>query len=253
MRIARSIVILFLLPGFFFFPGISFAFSDEEVQKIQSALEGKTVGEKIASWAEKFVGRPYDPDPMGEYVTWAEIVADERVDCMYLTFRAVELALSASPEQAVQIALHKRFHSRGMLENGKVINYQDRFEYGEDMIGSGKWGKDVTPQLGRTVRIPGSRGREYYEVLGPKEISQGKGKLRSGDIFFFFKNPENRIVEEGVGHMGIVKVEGKSKKEYYLIHAGGTKKRGGAVKKVPLVDYVSKMPFLGAKVMRFAD
>ncbi len=211
------------------------------------------MGEKIAAWAEKFVGKPYDPDPMGEYVTRAEIVADERVDCMYLTFRAVELALSTSPEEAVQIALDKRFHSRGFLVKGKVTNYEDRFEYGEDMIRSGKWGKEITARVGRTVRIKGSRGREFYEVLGPKEISRGKEKLRSGDIFFFFKAPEKRVVEEGVGHMAIVKVEEKSPKEFYLIHAGGTKKRGGAVKKVPLLDYVSKMPFVGVKVMRFEE
>jgi len=68
-------------------------------------------------------------------------VADERVDCMYLTFRAVELALSYSPEEAVQIALEKRFHSKGVLKDGQIMNYDDRFEYGEDMIESGKWGR----------------------------------------------------------------------------------------------------------------
>jgi ribosomal protein L24 len=37
----------------------------------------------------------------------------------------------------------------------------------------------------------------------------------------------------------------------YLIHAGGTKGKGGEVKKVLLKDYILKMPFVGAKITRF--
>jgi hypothetical protein len=230
----------------------SLALSNEEIQLLRSNLEGKTAGEKIAFWTERFIGTPYDKDPQGEYVTQAAIVADERVDCMYLTFRAVELALSHTPDEAIQIALDKRFHSRGILKEGKVANYEDRFEYGEDMIRSGKWGKEVTSRVGRTARIRGSRGYEFYEVLPPHEMARKKERLRSGDILFFFKIPEKRVVEEGVGHMGIVKVEEKdSEKKTFLIHAGGTKSSGGAVKKVLLVDYLSGMPFVGVKVTRF--
>jgi len=36
----------------------------------------------------------------------------------------------------------------------------------------------------------------------------------------------------------------------YLIHASGTKERGGMVKKVLLKDYVSQMPFIGVKITR---
>ncbi len=206
----------------------------------------------MAFWAEKFLGVPYDRDPQGVYVTRAAIVADDEVDCMYLTFRAVELALSRTPEEAIQVALDKRFHTRGILQDGKVLNYDDRFQYGEDMIRSGKWGKDITHQVGRTARIRGSRDYDFYEVLSPHEMARKKERLRSGDILFFFKIPEKRVVEEGVGHMGIVKVEGKdSEKKIFLIHAGGTKSSGGAVKKVLLVDYLSAMPFVGVKVTRF--
>ena len=60
------------------------------------------------------------------------------------------------------------------------------------------------------------------------------------------------MVEEGVGHIGIVKVEGKDKEKIFsLIHAGGTKISGGAVKKVLLGDYLAAMPFVGVKVTRF--
>jgi hypothetical protein len=233
---------------------LSQALSDEEIRNKQRELQGKPIGERIAFWAEQFIGTPYDEDPQGEYVTKATLVADERVDCMYLTFRAVELALSKTPEEAIQIALDKRFHSRGILQDGKVTNYEDRFDYGEDMIHSGKWGRDVTGEMGRTTRIKGSRGRDFYEILPPPEIRQGMKKLRSGDIFFFMTRPEKRKVNEAVGHIGIIKVEGNSaRKEIYLIHAGGSKSKGGAVKKILLQDYISRMPFVGVIITRFEE
>jgi hypothetical protein len=241
-----------LLLGLFIFARFSWALSGEEIRKFQISLGNQAAGERIAFWAEKFLGVPYDRDPQGVYVTRAAIVADDAVDCMYLTFRAVELALSRSPEEAIQVALDKRFHRRGILQDGQVKNYDDRFQYGEDMIRSGKWGKEITSQVGRTARIRGSRGYEFYEVLPPHEIARKRERLQSGDILFFFKVPEKRSVEEGVGHIGIVKAEGKDpERKIFLIHAGGTKNAGGAVKKVLLVDYLSAMPFVGVKVTRF--
>jgi len=243
---------IFFLLFFIACPLYARPISAGELKKIQSALRGKPTGEKIAFWAQNFIGLPYDPDPQGEYVTRAVIVADERVDCMYLTFRAVELALSCSPEEAIQIALNKRFHNRGILREGKVANYEDRFQYGEDMIESRKWGKEITSKLGRTVRIPGCREKEFFEILPTSEILKGRGKLKSGDLLFFMKSPEKRLAEEGVGHIGIVKVEGKGTlKRIYLIHACGRKNQGGAVKKVRLTDYLSQMPFVGVRVTRF--
>ena len=226
---------------------VCFALTDEEIQKFQSSLMNNPVGEKIAFWAEKFVGAPYDKDPMGEYVTRATILADERVDCMYLTFRAVELALSRTPEEAIQIALERRFHSKGILKDGKVVNYGDRFEYGEDMIFSGRWGREITSEAGKTMRIKGSRGKDFVEILPSEHLLKGLRKLKSGDILFFVKKPEDRKVEEIIGHIGIVKVE----REVYLIHASGTKGKGGEVKKVLLKEYLLKMPFVGAKIARF--
>jgi hypothetical protein len=240
-----------LLLWLFFFIHFSWALSDEEIRKFQTFLSNQAAGERMAFWAEKFLGVPYDRDPQGVYVTRAVIVADDEVDCMYLTFRVVELALSRSPEEAVQVALDKRFHTGGILQDGKVLNYDDRFQYGEDMIRSGKWGKEMTSRVGRTDRIRGSRDYDFFEVLPPHEMARKKERLRSGDILFFFKAPEKRVVDEGVGHMGIVKVEGKdSEKEIFLIHAGGTKSSGGTVKKVLLSDYLSAMPFVGVKVTR---
>ena len=236
------ILVLLLLPDF------PFALSNEEIQKFQSMLIAKPLGERIAFWAERFTGTPYDTDPLGEYVTRATHVADERVDCMYLTFRIVELSLTRTPDDAIQIALDRRFHTRGVLRDGNVLNYDNRFEYGEDMIESGKWGKEVTGEWSNTIRIRGSRGRDSVDILPSQELISVIGRLRSGDILFFIKDPEKRKVGEIVGHIGVLKVE---ENEVYLIHASGTKERGGAVKKVLLIDYISKMPFLGVKITRF--
>ena len=249
----------FVLFVFHLFLQPSLALSNEEIKKFQTLLADKPLGERIAFWAERFVGVPYDRDPLGEYVSKATIVSDERVDCMYLTFRAVELALSHTPEEAIQAALERRFHSKGILKDGHVINYDDRFEYGEDMIESGKWGKEMTSEVGKVTKIKGSRGKEFVEVLSADALLQGMGSLRSGDLIFFAKKPEKREVGEIIGHMGIIgTLEGtleaernQRSREIFLIHASGTKGKGGTVNKVLLREYLSKMPFIGVKITRF--
>ena len=240
---------------FFLFLQPCYALTHEEIQKYQPLLRSRPIGEKIAFWAEKFIGVPYDIDPLGEYVSKVTIVADERVDCMYLTFRAVELALSQTPEEAIQIALEKRFHSKGVLKDGQVANYEDRFEYGEDMIESGKWGKEVTSEIGTTRKIKGSRGKDFVDTLLSDGLMKNMERLKSGDIIFFTTKPEKRKVGEIIGHIGIIKVEKRPSdprtSEVYLIHASGIKGKGGMVKKVLLKDYLSKMPFIGVKITRF--
>jgi len=249
--------------------------SDTEIASFQKEIADKPVGERIALWAEKFVGTPYDPDPLGEYVTKKVIVADERVDCMYLSFRAVELAMSLTPEEAVNIALDKRFINRGKLgNNGKVLNYEDRFQYGEDMLDSGRWGREITAEFGKVTEITGSsrydsqpRGREKVKVISKNTLLSGLNgsncfsKLKSGDFIFFIKAAEKRKVGEIVGHIGIIKTEVRSEKsevrnneeqrEIYLIHAGGLKNKRGEVKKVRFSEYINSMPFIGIRVSRF--
>ncbi len=231
-------------------PGL--ALSDSEIAGIQKNLRGKPIGERIASWAERFVGTPYDEDPQGLYVTRAAIVVDEKMDCMYLTFRSVELALSGTPKDAVRIALEKRFHTRGRLQDGKVLNYEDRYQYGEDMITSGKWGKEITAALGPLKQIEGTRGKDHWKILPAKQVPARLKRLKTGDLIFFIKDPKKRTVGESVGHIGIVKVEEKAgRKSIYLIHASGSKDKGGVVRKVLLRDYVVKTPFVGVQVTRF--
>jgi hypothetical protein len=236
-------------------PSVVIAFTDAEIAHYQSAIGHQDIGKRIAFWAEKFIGTPYDRDPEGEYVTKRAIVADDRVDCMYLVFRASELALAETPDDAIKVALDKRFHTGGVLQKGIVANYEDRFEYGEDMIDSGKWGREITAALGRTRTIRGTRGKGPAQILSPRELRSDIGQLKSGDLIFFIKVPAKRTRQELVGHIGIVKVEippgSASRQRVYLIHASGTKKRGGGVKKVLLEDYLRKMPYIGVRITRF--
>jgi len=231
------------------------AVSDDEIRSFQRAIAERPLGERIALWAEKFVGTPYDPDPLGEYVRRNVIVADDRVDCMYLSFRTVELAMSSTPEEAAVIALDKRFVDRGIPEGNGVQNYGNRFQYGEDMIESGKWGREITADIGPVIFIRGSRGRERVgmvtreslQVLLRKPENAGMG-FKNGDFVFFIKSPEKRYEGEIVGHIGIIRREGN---DTYLIHASGRKMGEGSVRKVPFSDYIGSMPFAGIRVTRF--
>lgn len=227
----------------------SFVIRDVEYNQLSGGLKDMSIGDRIAFWAEQFVGNPYDKDPIGEYVSRAVIEADERVDCMYLTFRAAELAFSSSYHQAVENALYLRFHSKGVLdENGKVVNYDDRFQYGIDMVRSGKWGKDVTAVIGKTRSIPGERGIDRIEIVDRASAVRSVERIRNGDIIFFVKDPSKRKVGEIIGHIGIASV---SRAGTFLIHASGVKNKDGMVKKVDLGKYFETMPFAGIVVTRF--
>ena len=227
----------------------AFPSSYNEISEMQKKISGGPVGERIAAWAESFVGTPYDPDPLGQYVTTRRIVADESVDCMYHTFRSVELALSNTTAEASELALGLRFRTRGVLgPDGLVQNYSERYEYAMDMVRGGRWGRDVTAELGNILRIRGERGVEYLDILPSEGIIGAMGSLRSGDIVFFIKSPDKRVVGEVVGHLGILKTE---EGEVYLIHASGRKHKGGRVVKVPFTEYASDMPFIGIIVTRF--
>lgn len=242
-RFLLALFIVMLCPG----SGDSFV-SETDLAGLQAGLEGKPVGERIAFWAESFVGTPYDPDPLGEYVTRKAIVADQRVDCMYHTFRSAELALSKTPEEAVALALRMRFKTAGVIKDGEVLNYDDRFQYAADMLASGRWGTEVTDNLGQVETIEGARGYGEVGMLPRANIAEAAKGMESGDIVFFVKDPSKRVVGEIIGHIGIIKREGE---DVYLIHASGLKNRGGVVKKVLLGDYALEMPFVGIRVSRF--
>ena len=227
----------------------------DEIMIAQGQAAELPLGKRLVYWAGRFVGTPYDTDPLGLYVRTNRIVADEKADCMYLTFRSAELALSGTPGQAIEKALSLRFLTQGKLTDGLVQNYNERFEYGEDMVYSGKWGTNITGELGAAKTIQGSRGRDEVVIL-PKQALQTRKlqkQLIDGDIIFWVKDPKKRVVEEIVAHLSFVHIKnGKP----YLIHASGTKdsatKSGsGMVKEVSFADYVRDTKFIGAFVTRF--
>ncbi|HYA89070.1 MAG TPA: NlpC/P60 family protein [Nitrospirota bacterium] len=226
----------------------------DEILLAQERVANLPVGKRIAYWAGRFIGIPYDPDPLGLYVRTKRIVADEKADCMYHAFRSVELAESTTPREAIDKALSLRFIRQGKLTDGLITNYDERFQYGEDMVTSGKWGKNITAELGATKTIPGSRGKDTVDIL-PRNVLLTRTlqkNLRDGDIVYWVKDPKKRVVEEIVSHLSIIHI--KSDK-LYLIHAAGDKDRddrpgGGVVKEVPFSDYVRHMKFIGAFVTR---
>ena len=237
-----------LLVSLILFPSLAYGFmSDDEIAVLQQTSAGWSVGERIAFWAEQFIDTSYDPEPQGEYVKKKVIIADERVDCMYHAFRSIELALGKDPTDSLDIALEKRFHGKGVLQDGKVKNYDDRFRYGEDMIESGKWGREITSELGELFTIRGERGRDRVSIIRKGDIPKMLGSLRNGDIIFFVKDPAKRVSGEIVGHVGIIKAE---EEKVYLISAFGQKNKGGRVKKTILSDYSTEMPFIGIRVSR---
>lgn len=237
-----------LLIFLFLFPSLAIAFmSGDEIAVLQRTAAGWSTGEKIAFWAEQFIDVPYDPDPLGEYVRNNVIVADEQVDCMYHVFRSVELALGKDPADSITVALDKRFHVKGVVEDGKVRNYDERFRYGEDMIESGKWGQEVTSGLGETVMIRGDRGRERIAMIRKQDIPKMLSRLQNGDLVYFVKDPKKRISGEIIGHIGIIKIDAE---KTYLVSAFGRKNRGGKVKKILLSEYSTGMPFVGIRVSR---
>lgn len=227
----------------------------DEIMIVQGMAAELPPGSRIAYWAGRFIGTPYDTDPLGLYVRTNRIVADEKVDCMYLTFRAAELAQSATPGQAIERALSLRFVIQGRLDDGLVQNYSERFEYGEDMVFSGKWGRNITGDMGATKTIKGSRGRDEVTILPKQTLLSRKlqKQLRDGDIIYWVKDPAKRVVEEIVAHLAIIRVKnGKP----FLVHASGSKNQwatpnGGIVKEVLFADYVRDSKFIGAFVTRF--
>ncbi len=237
-------------------PQTALPFTADEINVLQPRVKESPVGDRIAFWAEQFIGTPYDTDPLGDYVRRALIVADERVDCMYLTFRAAELALTNSPEEAIDKALTMRFHTRGILKDGKVVNYDDRYQDGIDMIRSGKYGAEITARLGKTRQIAEPNSGDTIDFLPAAQVERGMGLLNTGDIVYFVRDPSKRAVGGVIAHMGIIKAEQKKGglgRTVYLIHASGTKKRGGSVKKVLLDEYLSHMQHAGAKISRLSE
>jgi len=213
-----------------------------------STSSNSIIGEKITQCANKFIGTPYDTNPIGEYVFRNVIIYDEKVDCMYFVFRCTEIAFSNKESSPEQIALSQRFHTIGIISNGFVVNYQDRFSYADDMVLSSKWGVDISDKIGHISQIEGTRGISFFNFVAKNDVRLEN--FQNGDIIFFVKSKKDRVVGEIIGHLGFIEIEDGN---VYLIHASGLKKpeTNGSVKKVLLADFLEKTKFIGVVVKRF--
>jgi hypothetical protein len=204
---------------------------------------------EIMICANNFIGTPYDPNPIGEYVYRNTIVYDEKVDCMYFVFRCAEIALAKRDNKdPIEVALDQRFRTRGILDKeNKVLNYQDRFDYADDMVTSDKWGDNVTNTIGKVSKISGSRGVKEFEYIAIPDINFNN--FQTGDIIFFVKAEDKRVVGEVLAHLGFIEIK---KNKVYMIHASGLKRpdTDGKVKKVLLKEYLSQTKFIGIMVKR---
>ena len=211
-----------------------------------NVANGEGIGNKIVRYANSFIGTPYDRIPIGLYVQSRKLIIDNEIDCMYLVFRSIPLALAdGDNKKAFEIACDKMFHDKCKLDKDSLVtNYENRFDYGEDMIYSGKWGKSIYANEEMST-MEGSRMYDkFYYVKSRDFINSGKlqQRVQNGDILFLFKFPEKRSKsQDAIGHLGILEV-GKDG-EIYLIHAGGSKRYDvpqGKVGKVKLTKYLQK-------------
>jgi hypothetical protein len=197
---------------------LSFAFLSIQFESDSNSIA--SFSERLTTCAHNFLGTPYDPNPIGEYVSRKAIIHDDKMDCMYFVFRCVEIALSNNDENhAIQIALNQRFKTKGLLdEDGKVLNYQERFDYADDMILSHKWGNNITESIGHISTVSGTRGIQELQYVALQDINYSN--LQNGDIIFFVKAKEKRIADEIIGHLGFINIEDGNA---YIMHASGTK------------------------------
>jgi hypothetical protein len=219
------------------------------------AIENHNLQNEIIQCANSFLGAPYDQKPIGEYVDKKVIVYDDEVDCMYFVFRCTEIAIAKTNNlDPIEVAKTQRFKTLGIVENTIVQNYDNRFDYAEDMTISEKWGKNVSATVGKISTIAGTRMHKTFEYVAKEDINYST--FQNGDIIFFVKNPEKRVVDEIIAHLGFVEV---ANNQVYLIHASGAKRKvkeekpTGEVKKVLLKEYlVDKTNFIGVVVKRLS-
>jgi hypothetical protein len=232
----------------------------------------RSVGERIALWAQLFAGRDdnaycFGVKP-GGYVAESLLVQDFKFDCVSLFYRCTELARADSPRDAVLRALGTRFAGGDPTRVVSVtggVNYDDpsHLDYSEDFAATGQWGRDVTREVGEAV--PDTSGSSRYAANTRWFIPTDRirvDRLRDGDLLFFVLNEGHegaRKLREQygllVGHQGIVHIE---KGETYAIHAAQSDLqgiyKGNRVVEVPLLTYLHRVEkWKGVMVSRIED
>lgn len=217
------------------------------------------VGERVGRWAKLFADRGdnaycFGPKP-GGYVAESLLVQDFKHDCVSLFYRSTELARAASPKDALADALALRFAGGDpdrFLRPTGAVDYDDpaHLDYSEDILRGGRYGRDVTREVGEAV--PERPGTSRYPAGSfhyiPKERLRYEG-LQEGDLLYFVLNEANEKAAKLrndygllVGHQGIVHREGDT---VYLVHAAQSDLAGvytgNRVVHVPLRTYLERL------------
>ncbi len=241
------------------------------IDSVMKSLDGKSIGEKTASWARYFRARGdvqyvFGRAP-GGYATQGLLAQDFATDCVLFMYRTTELARSTSAEEAIQFAFGTRFYGasveNSVKDDGRV-EYDDPsvLQFAEDMLKSGVWGKDVTVECGNALtdavgssRVPA----DTLQYLPANNIDYDK--LQDGDILWFIGDEgragavEERMKGTLIHHLGICSREGA---EAYLIHPASVPMQGEyettGVARVALRTYLSRVGrFKGILVTRLVE
>ncbi len=230
-----------------------------------------SLGERIAAWADLFHRRG-DANYRfglgdGGYVEEGRLVNDFSTDCILFLYRTTELGRTTSAREAVDFAYGTRFAGaslEGAVQADGRVDYDDpvHLDYSIDMIRSGIWGQEITPQLGETERdLSGTTRYPAGTVKYVPKANLTYGALRSGDLIFFVtdektkKGAQVREHDAVIGHVGVIKVE---EGQPYLIHPASAALpgvyEGGKLVKVLLKTYLDRVEsFKGVAVTRIQD
>lgn len=247
-------------------------FAAEAIDSILSAERTLATAERLGRWARRFLA---DPDSEyrfglkdGGYVSEGLLVSDHRQDCVSLLYRSCELARARDHEDALRLALSTRFPGApldSLVDATGRVDYDrpEHLDYSLDMIRSGHWGADITPNLDGAA--PDSAGSARYapgSFLVVPESALDTRELREGDVLWFVLDPTHegarRLRDEHglvIGHIGLLIIENDTVR---LVHAASSdlpgEYEGGRVVSVSLTAYLERVERFGAvMVTRFAD
>ncbi len=238
------------------------ASSTDEAPPTELDLPGR-----VGWWARRYAAADtavYRFGPAeGGYVAEGRLVLDGRQDCISLLYRTTERARARDADDALRWALRTRFAGADwdsvVGPDGRVdYDHPAHLDFSVDMIRSGHWGRDVTPQL--TGAAPDPVGSSRYpagSVTWVPEADLEPGDLREGDMVWLVLDPENERaaalrVEYGliVGHVGVVVMEQDGP---HLVHAASSDLpgvyEGGRIVDVPLALYLARVERYGGVIV----
>jgi len=237
-----------------------------------AAEQRRPSAQRIGLWARRFLA---DPDSeylfglkAGGYVAEGLLVSDHKQDCVSLLYRSTELARARNHEDALRLALATRFPGAlpdSLIDAEGRVDYDrpEHLDYSLDMIRSGHWGRDITPEL--TGARPDQAGSARYPAGSFRFVPESAldtRQLREGDIVWFLLDPTHdgaRNLREKyglvIGHIGLL-IEKAG--EIRLVHAASSGLEGvyegGRVESVPLALYLERVErFGGVLVTRFEE